>query len=72
MFGIKIYRMVDFRYVVWSTSSLFGPGGAGVYISHAPSATHPIPCPFPLVQLPPASQLKPLLSSKVSFGVLAI
>ena len=38
-------------------------------MSHAPNATHPIPCPFPLVQLPPASQLKPLPSSKVSFGV---
>ena len=33
MFGIKIYRMVDFRYVVSSTSSLFGPGGAGVYVT---------------------------------------
>ena len=41
-------------------------------MSHAPNATHPIPCPFPLVQLPPASQLKPLPSSKVSIGVLAI
>ena len=28
--------------------------------------------PFPLVQLPPASQLKPLPSSKISIGVLAI
>ena len=27
-------------------------------MSHAPNATHPIPCPFPLVQLPPTSQLK--------------
>ena len=35
-------------------------------MSHAPNATHPIPCPSPLVQLPPASQLKPLPSSKVS------
>ena len=43
-----------------------------VCMSHAPNATHPIPCPFPLVQLPPASQLKPLPSSKVSIGVLAI
>ena len=34
--------------------------------------THPIPCPFPLVQLPPASQLKPLPSSKVSIGVVTI
>ena len=42
------------------------------YMSHAPNATHPIPCPFPLVQSPPASQLKPLPSSKVSFGVPAI
>ena len=41
-------------------------------MSHAPNATHPIPCPFPLVQLPPASQLKPLPSSKISIGVLAI
>ena len=41
-------------------------------MSHAPNATHPSPFPFPLVQLPPASQLKPLPSSKVSFGVLAI
>ena len=41
-------------------------------MSHAPDAIHPIPCPFPLVQLPPASQLKPLPSSKVSIGVLAI
>ena len=40
-------------------------------MSHAPNATHPIPCPSPLVQLPPASQLKPLPSSKVSIGVLA-
>ena len=39
---------------------------------HAPIATHPIPCPSPLVQLPPASQLKPLHSSKVSIGVLTI
>ena len=41
-------------------------------MSHAPNATHPIPCPSLLVQLPPASQLKPLPSSKVSIGVLAI
>ena len=41
-------------------------------MSHTPNATHPIPCPFPLVQLPPASQLKPLPSSKVSIGLLAI
>ena len=41
-------------------------------MSHAPNATHPIPCSFPLVQLPPASYLKPLPSSKVSIGVLAI
>ena len=41
-------------------------------MSHAPNATLPIPCPFPLVQLPTASQLKPLPSSKVSIGVLAI
>ena len=41
-------------------------------MSHAPNATHPIPCPFLLVQLPPASQLKPLPSSKVSSGVLTI
>ena len=40
-------------------------------MSHAPNTTHPIPCPSPLVQLPPASQLKPLPSSKVSIGVLA-
>ena len=33
-------------------------------MSHAPNATQLIPCPFPLVQLPPASQLKPLPSSK--------
>ena len=39
---------------------------------HAPNATHPIPYPFPLVQLPPASQPKPLPSSKVLLGVLAI
>ena len=59
---------------VWtdgSVPSLFGPGGAGV-MPHAPNATHPIPCPFLLVQLPPASQLKPLPSSKVSIGVLTI
>ena len=41
-------------------------------MSHAPNATHPITCPFPLIQLPPASQLKPLPSRKVSFGVLTI
>ena len=41
-------------------------------MSHAPNARHPISCPFPLVQLPPALQLKPLPSSKVSIGVLAI
>ena len=41
-------------------------------MSHAPNATHPISCPSPLVQLPPASQLKPLPSSKVSIGVLTI
>ena len=41
-------------------------------MSHAPNATHPIPCRFPLVQLPPASPLKPLPSSKVSIGALAI
>ena len=41
-------------------------------MSHAPNAIYPIPCPFPLVQLPPASQMKPLPSSKVSIGVLAI
>ena len=29
-------------------------------LSHVPNATHPIPCPSPLVQLPPASQLKGL------------
>ena len=39
---------------------------------HAPNATHPIPYPFPLVQLPPASQPKPLPSTKVLLGVLAI
>ena len=39
---------------------------------HAPNATHPIPYPFPPVQLPPASQLKPLPSNKVLLGVLAI
>ena len=39
---------------------------------HAPNATHPIPYPFPLVQLPPASQPKPSPSSKVLLGVLAI
>ena len=39
---------------------------------HAPNATHPIPCPFLLVQLPPVSQLKSLPSSKVSIGVLVI
>ena len=33
-------------------------------MSHAPNATHPIPCPSPLAQLPPASQLKPFPSSK--------
>ena len=57
---------------VWtdgSVPSLFGPCGAGVY---APNATHRIPYPFPPVQLPPASQLKPLPSSKVLLGVLAI
>ena len=57
---------------VWtdgSVPSLFGPDGAGVY---APNATHRIPYPFPPVQLPPASQLKPLPSSKVLLGVLAI
>ena len=52
-----------------SVPSLFGPGGAGVY---APNATHRIPYPFPPVQLPPASQLKPLPSSKVLLGALAI
>ena len=41
-------------------------------MSRAPNATHPIPCLFPLVQLSPASQLKPLPSSKVSIGVVAI
>ena len=41
-------------------------------MSHAPNATHPIPCSFSLVQLPPASQMKPLPSSKVSIGILAI
>ena len=41
-------------------------------MQHAPNATHPIPYPFPPVQLPPASQLKPLPSSKVLLGVLAI
>ena len=41
-------------------------------MSHAPNATHPISCLFPLVQLRPALQLKPLPSSKVSFGALAI
>ena len=40
------------------------------YMQHAPNATHPIP--YPSVQLPPASQLKPLPSSKVLLGVLAI
>ena len=57
---------------VWTDGSvpyLFGPGGAGVY---APNATHRILYPFPPVQLPPASQLKPLPSSKVLLGVLAI
>ena len=49
--------------------SLFGPGGAGVY---APNATHRIPYPFPPVQLPPASQLKPLHSSKVSVVKLKV
>ena len=39
---------------------------------HAPNATHPIPYPFPLVQLPPASQPKSSPSSKVLLGVLAI
>ena len=52
-----------------SVPFLFGPGGAGMY---APNATHRIPYPFPPVQLPPASQLKPLPSSKVLLGVLAI
>ena len=41
-------------------------------MQHAPNATHPVPYPFPLVQLPPASQLKPLPSSKASLAVLAI
>ena len=41
-------------------------------MSHAPNATHPIPCPFLLVQLPLAPQLKSLPSNKVSIGVLAI
>ena len=41
-------------------------------MSHAPNATHPILCPFLLVQLPQASQLKPLPSSKVSISVLTI
>ena len=41
-------------------------------MQHAPNATHPIPYPFPPVQLPPASQLKPLPSSKVLLGVPAI
>ena len=53
-----------------SVPSLFSPGGARC-MSHAPNATHPIPCHFPLVQLPPASQMKHLPSSKVSIGVLA-
>ena len=52
-----------------SVPFFFGPGGAGVY---APNATHRIPYPFSPVQLPPASQLKPLPSSKVLLGVLAI
>ena len=41
-------------------------------MSHALNATHPISCPFLLVQLLPASQLKPLPSSKVSIGVLTL
>ena len=41
-------------------------------MSQTPNATHPSPCPLPLVQLPPALQLKPLHSSKVSIGVQAI
>ena len=49
--------------------SLFGPGGAGVY---APNATHRNPYPFPPVQLPPASQLKLLHSSKVSVVKLKV
>ena len=59
---------------VWidgSVSSLFGPVALEC-MQHAPNATHPIPYPFPPVQLPPASQLKPLPSSKVLLGVLAI
>ena len=52
-----------------SVPSLFGPGGAGVY---APNATHRVPYPFPPVQLPPASQLKPLPSSKVSVVKLKV
>ena len=59
---------------VWTDGavpSLFGPGGAGMYVTCS-NATHSVPCPFLLVKLPPASQLKPLPSSKVSFGVLAV
>ena len=41
-------------------------------MQHAPNATHHIPYPFPLVQLPPASEPKPLPSSKVLLGVPAI
>ena len=52
-----------------SVPSLFGHGGAEVY---APNATHRIPYPFPPVQLPPASQLKPLHSSKVSVVKLKV
>ena len=68
--GLSSLPLSDIQ--VWtdgSVPSLFGPGGAGVY---APNATHRIPYPFPPVQLPPASQLKPVPSSKALLGVLAI
>ena len=59
---------------VWtdgSVPSLFGPGGAGVYATCSKCNTsHSLS--FPPVQLPPASQLKPLPSSKVLLGVQAI
>ena len=68
--GLSYLPPSDFHVLTdGSVPSLFGPGGAGVY---APNATHRIPYPFPPVQLPPASQVKPLPSSKVLLGVLAI
>ena len=60
------------KYGLTNLSTLFLVPVVLECMSHASTTTLPISCPFPLVQLPPASQLKPLPSSKVSIGVLAI